>query len=144
MRVPSLHILVLVLSLSGCAGTSPPTEFYTLAGSGAVSATRVAAPAGSGAAVGIGPVRLPAMLDRPMAVKRGAQVEIIARIGGIQASMRGRALDSGGEAAASALVPTTRQPRSSSGFIVRGSAPIDVKRGLKALRVGPHTHCILA
>ncbi len=42
-----------------------------------------------------GRIITPAMLDRPMAVKRGSQVEIIARIGGIQASMRGRALDSG-------------------------------------------------
>ncbi len=37
----------------------------------------------------------PALLDDPLAIERGSRVNIIARIGGIQASMRGQALDNG-------------------------------------------------
>ena len=70
MRVPSLQFLALALSLSGCAGISPPTQFYTLADPGAVSSPVAPASVRSNAAIGVGPLRLPAMLDRPQIVTR--------------------------------------------------------------------------
>ncbi len=42
-----------------------------------------------------GRVLNPALLDDPLTIERGSRVNIIARIGGIQASMRGQALDDG-------------------------------------------------
>jgi uncharacterized lipoprotein YmbA len=67
IAMPRLAVLVLMpLSLIGCAGTSPPTHFYALEAGSAV-APAVSHP---DLAIGLGPVTLPDSLDRPQILVR--------------------------------------------------------------------------
>jgi len=69
-RLPALAFTALLLT--ACAGTSPPTYFYTLeAASPAASAQT-----NTGPAVGLGPVILPDTLDRPQIVTRNGDYGI--------------------------------------------------------------------
>jgi uncharacterized lipoprotein YmbA len=57
--------LIVTLTLTACVGSSPPSRFYEL--------TAIEGPAGtarSDVVVSVGPVRLPALLDRPQLVMR--------------------------------------------------------------------------
>lgn len=61
---------VVALLFSGCRGSAPKTQFYTL---NAVSNTRTdakPATAGQPLSIGIGPVTIPEVLDRPQIVTR--------------------------------------------------------------------------
>jgi uncharacterized lipoprotein YmbA len=66
-RVPSLGLVLGLLSLLGCA-SSEPTRFYVLNAS--ANLVRSAAPAEREPAIGIGPVTLPEHLDRSQIVTR--------------------------------------------------------------------------
>ena len=70
-----LLLAVAAVGLSGClGGASAPTKFYSLAPmAGAPSGT---SPAGPGRPLGIGPVTLPAYLDRPQIVTRRGGEEL--------------------------------------------------------------------
>ena len=64
--------LLAALLAYGCAGTSPPTHFYTL------EATGPAPPVADmpRLALGLGPIVLPDTLDRPQIVSRGAPYSV--------------------------------------------------------------------
>jgi len=72
-RRPVLLALLALLLLVGCATSSPPVNFYTLnalQASGDVSGDKgVARPL----SIGLGPVQLPEMLDRPQIVTRAGE-----------------------------------------------------------------------
>jgi len=59
----------LLLLLAGCAGTSPPTYFYSLEGGSIAQAPPLAAMPELD--LGLGPIALPDTLDRPQMVSRG-------------------------------------------------------------------------
>lgn len=65
----NIYLTLLVILLAGCASTSPPTQFYVLAG-GAPTTQGSTVTLPPEVAIGIGPVKIPAMLDRPQIVTR--------------------------------------------------------------------------
>jgi uncharacterized lipoprotein YmbA len=68
-----LRIVALILILSGCTGKSAPTKFYMM-GEGETSVTSYAFdPKDGGPLIGVGPVEIPAYLDRPQIVTRMGQ-----------------------------------------------------------------------
>jgi uncharacterized lipoprotein YmbA len=60
-----------LLFLNGCKGVTPPVQFYTLTVPEAQAEAAFAAEAKDAIAVGVGPLELPKMLDRPQIVTRG-------------------------------------------------------------------------
>ena len=71
-RTTGLAILALAISMTGCLGRSPSPEHYMLG-------TQPSGPAGNAApeiALLVGPVRLPAYLDRPQFARLEGQGEI--------------------------------------------------------------------
>ncbi|MGD8274166.1 MAG: PqiC family protein, partial [Desulfobacterales bacterium] len=63
-------IALFALLLSGCRGSTPKTEFYTL---NSIRNTQMDAKpisAGQPLSIGVGPVTIPQMLDRPQIVSR--------------------------------------------------------------------------
>ena len=72
-RERSVCLAGIVLVLTGCAGTSPPTSFHTLDATpvqGSVISPR------SELSLGLGPVELPEMLKRPQLVIRASASDI--------------------------------------------------------------------
>lgn len=67
LAVASVALLLVGLTLTGCA--TEPSSFYTLS-STLPGSERSASLSDKGLAVGIGPVRFPAFLDRPQVVSR--------------------------------------------------------------------------
>jgi uncharacterized lipoprotein YmbA len=66
LKWPALGLLVVTLfGLGGCFRSGKPDHFYMLR---AVAVPARAAPAGGGPLVGLGPIRIPAYLDRPQIV----------------------------------------------------------------------------
>ena len=63
-------LAVAVILLLGCAGTSPPVEFYTLSSVTGLQHEPHAGPVGQNIAIGVGPVEIPTFLDRPQIVTR--------------------------------------------------------------------------
>lgn len=74
LRAPSVRFAVLALgfaaALAGCAAKTPPARFYLLQAQALVSVGALAA------TVGVGPVELPAYLDRPQIVTGGEGSEM--------------------------------------------------------------------
>ena len=56
--------------LAGCAGTSPPVEFYTLSSLIGLQQEPHAGAVGQDIAIGVGPMEIPKFLDRPQIVTR--------------------------------------------------------------------------
>jgi len=55
---------VTVIILAGCAGTSPPVQFYTLSSVTALQHEPHAGPVGQDIAIGVGPVNIPKFLEK--------------------------------------------------------------------------------
>ena len=66
----SLLVLFIVVLLVGCGGKSTPMEFYTLNSPGNMSQNPKTVDAAQTIAIGIGPVEIPEILDRPQIVTR--------------------------------------------------------------------------
>ena len=62
---------VTLLLLIGCKGATSPVQFYTLAVPDAPAEAASTAKTSDSIAVGVGPLELPKMLDRPQIVTRG-------------------------------------------------------------------------
>jgi hypothetical protein len=66
----SLLVLLISVLLVGCGSSPPPTEFYTLNSLGSMTQKTDPADADQNIAIGIGPVEIPEILDRPQIVTR--------------------------------------------------------------------------
>jgi uncharacterized lipoprotein YmbA len=66
----SLLVLFIVVLLAGCGGSPTPVEFYTLNSLSGTMQKANAADAAQNIAIGIGPVEIPKILDRPQIVTR--------------------------------------------------------------------------
>jgi uncharacterized lipoprotein YmbA len=66
----SLLVLFIVFLLAGCLSSAPPVEFYTLNSLSAMTQKADPADADQNIAIGIGPVEIPEILDRPQIVTR--------------------------------------------------------------------------
>ena len=62
--------LVTLFGLAGCRSSTPPVEFYTLSPMAAVSEEDKVAGLGDNIAVGVGPLQIPKVIDRPQMVTR--------------------------------------------------------------------------
>ncbi|MHB1219185.1 MAG: PqiC family protein [Alphaproteobacteria bacterium] len=71
----ALAVLLPAILLASCAGTSAPTQFYTLATT-VEAGGAPKAPAGKKLFVGVGPVTLADYLDRPQIVVRGSAYKV--------------------------------------------------------------------
>jgi hypothetical protein len=81
MRLDRYAITVLALSsflvaLAGCAGSSAPVRLYVLTPAPEARVAPLGAAVPGGPALGVGPVRLPGLLDRPQIVTRRGADEI--------------------------------------------------------------------
>ena len=65
-----LTILVTLVSLAGCRSATSPIEFYTLSPLATVSEADKITGLGNNLAVGVGPVQIPKIIDRPQIVSR--------------------------------------------------------------------------
>jgi uncharacterized lipoprotein YmbA len=63
-------ILTTAVLLVGCGSSPPPVEFYTLNSLGGMTQQASPADANQNIGIGIGPVEIPKMLDRPQIVTR--------------------------------------------------------------------------
>jgi uncharacterized lipoprotein YmbA len=72
----ALVLGALLIGMSGCAGSSPPARLYVLTPRPEAAVTPAGAEAACGATLGVGPVRLPGLLDRPQIVTRRGADEI--------------------------------------------------------------------
>ena len=66
----SLLVLFIAVLLAGCGSSPPPVEFYTLNSLGSMTQQANPAHADQNIAIGIGPVEIPEILDRPQIVTR--------------------------------------------------------------------------
>ncbi len=67
---PTVFFMAIFFILTGCRGISPPVEFYTLTPMTAMSGeVKTSVPAGT-LSVGIGPLEIPKIIDRPQIVNR--------------------------------------------------------------------------
>jgi len=66
----SLLVLLISVLLAGCGSSPPPTEFYTLNSLGSMTQQTQPSEADQNIAIGIGPVQIPQILDRPQIVTR--------------------------------------------------------------------------
>ena len=74
-QIRALAALLPALVLASCAGTSAPTQFYTLATTvDAASAPK--APVGKKLSIGVGPVTLADYLDRPQIIVRDSAYKV--------------------------------------------------------------------
>ena len=71
-----LLCLILHLFVVGCAGTSPPSKFYTLHSEGISGPTESFPSSSHALAISIGPVEIPDYLDRPEIVSRTNQNQL--------------------------------------------------------------------
>lgn len=73
-QIRALAALLPALMLASCAGTSAPTQFYTLAPTVEASASK--APVAKKLFVGVGPVTLADYLDRPQIIVRDSAYKV--------------------------------------------------------------------
>lgn len=66
----SLLVLLIAVLLAGCGGSPPPVEFYTLNSLSGTTQRTNPADVYQNIAIGIGPVEIPEILDRPQIVTR--------------------------------------------------------------------------
>lgn len=66
----SLAAWIVIFMLAGCRSASPPIEFYTLTPLAGIAQTETPAGLGDAVAVGVGPLQIPKMIDRPQIVSR--------------------------------------------------------------------------
>ena len=66
----SLLVLFIAVLLAGCGGSPTPVEFYTLNSLSGMTQNAMSADAAQNIAIGIGPVKIPKILDRPQIVTR--------------------------------------------------------------------------
>ena len=66
----SAMVLFIAVLLAGCRGGAPPVEFYTLSSLSAATQNANPTAVASNIAVGVGPVAIPQVLDRPQIVTR--------------------------------------------------------------------------
>jgi len=66
----SAMVLFMAVLLAGCRSGAPPVQFYTLSALGAATQKTHPTAAASNIAVGVGPVEIPQVLDRPQIVTR--------------------------------------------------------------------------
>jgi len=66
----SLLVLFIAVLLAGCGGSPTPTKFYTLNSLSGMTQNAISADAAQNIAIGIGPVKIPKILDRPQIVTR--------------------------------------------------------------------------
>ena len=69
-QIISLLVLFIAVLLAGCGGSPTPLEFYTLNSLSGMSQNAIPANAAQNIAIGIGPVKIPKILDRPQIVTR--------------------------------------------------------------------------
>ncbi|MBU1002474.1 MAG: PqiC family protein [Proteobacteria bacterium] len=72
--LPTLVLLLALTTLCSCRSSVPPVAFYTLSPVSAVSPEQTAQ--ADVLAVGVGPLTIPRMIDRPTIVTRSAQGEL--------------------------------------------------------------------
>lgn len=81
-----LAVWMVILILTGCRSASPPIEFYTLTPLSGIGEADKAAGLGDAVAVGVGPLQMPKIIDRPQIVSRtgvnGINVDEFHRWGG--------------------------------------------------------------
>jgi hypothetical protein len=69
-QIISLLVLFIAVLLAGCGGSPTPLEFYTLNSLNGIPQQANPADAAQNIAIGIGPVKIPKILDRPQIVTR--------------------------------------------------------------------------
>jgi uncharacterized lipoprotein YmbA len=69
-QITSLLVLFIAVLLAGCGGGPTPVEFYTLNSLNGMPQQANLADADQNIAIGIGPVKIPRILDRPQIVTR--------------------------------------------------------------------------
>jgi len=70
VRITSLAIIMVLVLLAGCRGATPPVEFYTLSPIDTISEADKIVGLGDNLAVGVGPLQIPKIIDRPQIVTR--------------------------------------------------------------------------
>ena len=70
LKTISLNIIAVLLLLAGCRSSTPPVEFYTLAPMVSPAEAEQLAVPDKGLAIGVGPLNLPKIIDRPQIVTR--------------------------------------------------------------------------
>jgi len=68
---------IALLVLSGCFGSTPPTQFYLLPSPTSVDTAPPSSASQRDLTIGVGPVTLPPYLDRPQIVTRASQARLI-------------------------------------------------------------------
>ena len=63
-------IFMVLLALAGCRSSTTPVEFYTLSPMPVVSEAEKIAGVGDNLAVGVGPLQIPKIIDRPQIISR--------------------------------------------------------------------------
>ena len=66
----SLAVWVVMFILAGCRSASAPIDFYTLTPLAGIAEADKSAGVGDAVAVGVGPLQIPKMIDRPQIVSR--------------------------------------------------------------------------
>ncbi len=74
--ITALGLGIFLVALTGCAGSSAPARLYVLTPAPEARAAPLGAAVPGGPALGVGPVRLPGLLDRPQIVTRRGADEI--------------------------------------------------------------------
>ena len=69
----ALLILFAAFMFAGCRGSAPPVEFYTLSSMSSIQPKTNTATTDQNLAIGVGPVVIPTILDRPQIVTRTGQ-----------------------------------------------------------------------
>ena len=69
-QITSLLVLFIAVLLTGCSGSPTPVQFYTLNSLSGMSQNAIPADAAQNISIGIGPVKIPKILDRPQIVTR--------------------------------------------------------------------------
>ena len=76
IRKSSTMVLFIAVLLVGCRSGAPPVEFYTLSSISAAGENANPAGAAPNIAIGVGPVEIPQVLDRPQIVTRSGPNKI--------------------------------------------------------------------
>ncbi|HTU00809.1 MAG TPA: PqiC family protein [Candidatus Sulfotelmatobacter sp.] len=74
--ITALGLSILLVALTGCVGSSAPARLYVLTPAPETAAAPLGAVVPGGPALGVGPVRLPGLLDQPQIVTRRGAEEI--------------------------------------------------------------------
>jgi uncharacterized lipoprotein YmbA len=76
LQIAAIVIAAIAMGLGGCAGTSPPANFYVLSSITESAAASAVVGNESRIAIGVGPVNLPDYLDRSQIVTRSSPNEL--------------------------------------------------------------------